>query len=214
MVRIFHATDPRVVTMADQEGTKLSGVDVVYYEIGRFIVSFSHLQSITELMIVHWLAPDGESDSHQRVWAVISGQTMQVIADSFFSLCNQIKSSEWSKEDFFVIRCVKKEIDALISERNRIAHDVWSLGHPNRPLPENSDAERVRFGRSPNKGATMDRHPVTVSDLEALTATANRLRNVITHMGAMGLSASVGSPTEQLEIYEKNKVRVKPQRLI
>jgi hypothetical protein len=195
--------------MGDIEGNKLSGVDAVYYEIGRFIVAFSHLQSTTELMIVYWLAPGGKSNAHQRIWAVMSGQTMQFVADSFFSLCNQIKGSEWSKDDLFVIRCTRKEINSLISERNRIVNDVWSLGNTNRPLPANSDAERVRFGRSPNRGATMEGYPVTVSDLDTLTTTADRLRDVVNRIGAIGISGTVGKPSEQLEVFERGKVRVK-----
>lgn len=144
--------------------------DVVYRAIGRFIVEFSYLQSTTELMVVHLLCPSGKEEDHRRAWAVISGRTAKPVADSFFSLLSEVKRNEWSDEDFRVVHAVRMQFDKLIAERNRIAHDVWSIGHPNRPTPEEGQAERVRFSSSPRDGAMVCGHPVSVRDLDALSA--------------------------------------------
>ena len=187
----------------------MSRVDAVHCAIGRFVVAFSHFHSTTELMVVHLLCPSGKEVDQKRAWAVISGNTTQPIVDSLFSLCHEIKRHDWSDADFQVLTSVRKAIQGLINERNRIAHDVWSLGHPNRPLPEGSDAERVRFGRSPSKGAVVTDNPVTTEDLHVLTETADHLRGIVRHIGAMVLSPSVGTPSQGLEVDADGNVRIK-----
>lgn len=189
--------------------SQLVGVDVVYHAIGRFVVAFSYFHSTTELMVVHLLSPTRTESDQKRAWAVISGGTTQPVVDALFALCREIKGDEWSEADFHVITSVRKDIQRLISERNRIAHDVWSLGHPNRPLPEGSDAERVRFSSSPAKGTAVSGTPVTVADLNLLTEDADRLRAVVRQIGALALSSSVGTPASDLEVFGGSKVRVR-----
>lgn len=174
--------------------------DVVYRAIGRFIVELSHLQSTTELMVVHLLCPSGKEEDHKRAWAVIGGRTAQPVADSFFALLSEVKRDEWSDEDFRVVHAVRMQLDTLIAERNRNAHDVWSLGHPNRPIPEEGQAERVRFLSSPRDGAVVRGHPVTVRDLDALSAKAERVRSHIRDLGWIAMPGTEATPSEQLVV--------------
>ena len=188
------------MTKSQRHSLSESERDVVYRAIGRFIVEFSYLQSTTELMVAHLLCPTRTSEHHRRAWAVISGQTAQPLADSFFSLLTEVKRNEWSDEDFRAVHAVRKQFDELISERNRIAHDVWSLGHPNRPIPEEGDAERVRFLRSPRDGAVVRGHPVTIGHLEALSAKAERVRSHIRDLGSLAMPGTTTTPSDRLAV--------------
>lgn len=189
--------------------SRLTGIDRVYHALGRFVISFSHFQSTLELMVVHWLCPSGKKPDQQRAWAVISEQTIQSVSDSLFALCAEVKQGVWTKADFEIIRSIRKEINSLISKRNRIAHDIWSLGHPNRPLPDNSDVERVRFGRTPAKGAVVTGTPVKIEDVETLIETTERLRAVVREVGLMGLSDVAEAPSRKFQVGSDNKVYVK-----
>jgi len=184
-------------------------VDEIYRAIGKFVVEFSHLHNMIELMIVHLLSPSGNSEMHQRAWAVISGQTTRPAMSNLFSLLIEIKSDEWTSDDMGVLNAVRKEIIEIIEERNRIAHDVWSLGHPNSPLPEDSDAQRFRYKASPRKGAMTSSEPVTVRDINQLTDKINRLDQVIRRIGAIGLSQTPRSPTDEFIVDDDKKVSVR-----
>ena len=182
-----------------------NNIDGIYRSIGKFVVEFSHLHSMIELMTVHLLSPSGKSEMQQRAWAVISGQTTRPAISNLFSLVIESKGDEWTSEDMGVLNAVRKEIIGIIEERNRIAHDIWSLGHPNSPLPEGSDAQIFRYKASPRKGAITSSKPVTVQDIDQLSSDVNRLRKVIMRIGAIGISQSPHSPADVF-ILDDNKI--------
>jgi hypothetical protein len=185
--------------------SNIEGADAVYHAIGRFFVAFSHLHSTAELLVVHLLA----SDDPRRAWAAISGSTTQPIAETFFSILCEVAADEWTREDHALVLHARKQIDGLISERNRIAHDIWSLGeHPNRPLPDGSHAERIRYGRSPKSGVVVTASPVTVLELHELFNKTERLRAVLRALSLTGLPNSHKKPTDLLCFEDENSVTV------
>lgn len=149
------------------------------------MVEFSQLQHMTEFMTVIAVTQDEDKDSQARAWAVLSGRTAQPVVHSFFSLCVELKQDEWSSEDFALLKAARKEIQDIIEERNRIAHDVWSLGHPNYPVPEESDALRFKYSISAPQGALRAATPITVSELDELSDNASRLRTIISYIGLL-----------------------------
>jgi hypothetical protein len=160
-------------------------MDHIYRAIGRFMVEFSQLQHMIEYMTVISVTQDEDKESWARAWAVLSGRTAQPVVNAFFSLCVEIKQDEWSSDDFALLKSVRKEIQHIIEERNRIAHDVWSLGHPNYPVPEGSDALRFKYSVSTRQGALRAATPITVAELDELSDDANRLRVIISYIGLL-----------------------------
>ena len=181
------------------------GADAVYHAIGKFFVAFSHLHSTAELLVVHLLA----SEDPRRSWAAVSGSTTQPIVETFFSILYEVASDGWTKDDRVLVLSARRQIDALISERNRIAHDIWSLGgHPNRPLPDGSDAERIRYGRSPKRGAVVTATPVTVQELHELFDTTERLRAVLRALSLAALRNPHPKPMDLLCLDDANLINV------
>lgn len=187
----------------------LEGVDAIYHAIGRFVVAFSYFHNNVELMVVHLLSLSETEADRERGWAAVSGLSTRKIVGSLLALCKEMKRNDWSVQDFDVLSCVELEIEPLVEQRNRIAHDVWSFGHPNRPLHDGSLAERVRFVRSQSKEAVVAGEPITVADLNLLIDQSDRLCAVVRHIGAMVLSPSVGSPVDQLEMCNRTSVRIR-----
>lgn len=149
------------------------------------MVEFSQLQHMTEFMTVIAVTQDEDKESWQRAWAVLSGRTAQPVVHSFFSLCVQLKQDEWTSEDFTLLKAARKEIQNIIEERNRVAHDVWSLGHPNSPLPDESGALRYKYSISGRRGALRAATPITVAQLDELSDNANRLKIVVSYIGLL-----------------------------
>jgi len=182
-------------------------LDNIYRAIGKFVVEFSQLQHMMEYMTVVALSQDGDRESSDRAWAVVSGRTAQPVVDGFFSLCVQIYKNEWTEEDFALLKAARKEIQNLIEERNRLAHDVWSLGHPNYPVPEGFDALRFKYGTSASKGALRSARPVTVSELDAMSNKLRRLNSFVRQVGLLmcfppgGQKEDSGAPQVSLQSY-------------
>ena len=160
-------------------------MDKVYESIGKFIVEFSQLQHMMEFMTVLALPSEDDQESWDRAWSVLSGRTAQLVLDAFFSLCCQIYKDKWTGDEFRMLNLTRKEIQQLIEHRNRIAHDVWSLGHPNYPVPEGHDALRFKYSTSARKGALRSAQPVSVLELNTLSENARRLNSVIRQIGML-----------------------------
>ena len=160
-------------------------MDKVYQSIGKFIVEFSQLQHMMEFMTILALPSEEDQQSWDRAWSVLSGRTAQLVSDGFFSLCYQIYKDKWTDVDFRLLNSTRKEVQDLIEHRNRIAHDVWSLGHPNYPVPEGHDALRFKYSTSARKGALRSAQPVSILELNALSDNASRLNSVIRQVGLL-----------------------------
>lgn len=160
-------------------------MDKVYQSIGKFIVEFSQLQHMMEFMTVLALPREDDQQSVDRAWSVLSGRTARLVSDGFFSLCCQIYKDKWKDDDFRLLNSIRKEIQELIEHRNRIAHDVWSLGHPNYPVPDEHDALRFKYSTSARKGALRSAQPVSILELNTLSDNASRLNSVIRQVGLL-----------------------------
>lgn len=131
------------------------------------------------------LPSEDDHQSWDRAWSVLSGRTAQLVSDGFFSLCHQIYKGKWTADDFNLLNMTRKEIQELIKHRNRIAHDVWSIGHPNYPVPDGYDALRIKYSISARIGALRAEQPVSILELNTLSDNSKRLNSVIRQVGIL-----------------------------
>ncbi len=175
---------------------------LLYAAIGEFIVKFSHLNSMFEFLTASIIAKNGDKSSHRRASAAVVGLTAQPLVDSFFSVLTEARDIPWSQTDKEILKEFRKELNPLIAERNRIAHDVWSLGHPNRPRPSDDAWERIRFSKSATSGYLSSATPISADQLNRLSEKAVRLNSVIRTLALAGITGDSHAPSESFHIIE------------
>lgn len=178
----------------------------IFHAIGRFVVSFSTFHAYSELMLIHLLFHQGTKGHLERAQTVLSGLTTQPIIDSFFALLSDLDQSRWSDSDHQIVKWTRKAANMIIKKRNRVAHDIWSLGHPNLPLPKGIDAFRVVTKKSTSKGLLQVKEPVTGEELGSLTKKTELVREIISLLAICGLD-STKKPSDFLELDDQNCVR-------
>ena len=147
--------------------------------LGNFVMAFSRLCGILEYTAQLLMCRSGPEDLFERVATPISGLTAQPLANIVFSLIAQARLGRWTNEDLSLLKECRKELNNLIEERNRIAHDVWAS------IPEEStDGVEDRWGRyrrrlSPTSGAHIARSLITIAEIEMQSRHADRLMLVI-----------------------------------
>lgn len=160
-----------------------SSADLIGQELplalGNFVMAFSRLCGILEYTALLLMCKSGPEDLFERAAIPISGLTAQPLANIVFSLITQARLGRWTEEDLGLMKECRKELNSLIEERNRIAHDVWAS------IPEEStDGVEVRWGRyrrrlSPTSGAHIARSLITIAEIEIQSQHAERLMLVI-----------------------------------
>lgn len=188
------------------EHNKTDISESIFHAIGRFVASFSSFHAYSELMVMHLLCPKGTKEQYKRVKTVLSELTTQHIVDSFFALIGNIDQSGWSGSDLQIVNWTRKAANLIIEKRNRIAHDIWALGHPNLPLPEGIDAFRVVSKKSTSKGLIQVNEPVTLKELGSLTKKTELIRDIISLL-AICVIDQTKSPSDYLELDDQNCVQ-------
>lgn len=182
----------------------------IYQALGKFVVEFSHLHSMMQLMILQIITNIGSKEEHNRAWVLISDITTYPVVVRLFSLLMHDHGDFWESEDIKVINRTRIEITDLIEKRNRILHDIWYLGHPNLPIDEHFDAYRVRDLTSPKTGYSAVKSEIKVDDIEELSSDLIRLRQVIIQIGAIGMDRSrKKKPTDEIVIDQGGNVQLR-----
>jgi hypothetical protein len=177
----------------------------LYSAIGKFVVAFSSFHSYAELMVSHLLVPYGDKPTFTKVQTVLNGLTTKPVVDAFFGLFSGLDSTSWSQVDQNIVTWTRKAADEIIEKRNRIAHDVWSLGHPNSPLPPDADAFRIVTKRSTKTGLKQEKQSVTVSELQLLRERTILVRDCLSLLTICGLDTSK-KPSSFLRFTESGDV--------
>lgn len=174
--------------------------------LGRFFASFSTFHSITELMVFHLLNPQGDKLALKRTRTVLAGLTTQPIVDSFFSLIADLNQDSWNETDKKLVKLVRIASNDIITTRNRFAHDTWTLGHPNLPLPQGASAFRTETKKSTSRVLSQVNHLITIAEIERNVDRIELTRDCVSYLAICGLDDKV-RPTSHLEIGPDNCVR-------
>ena len=147
-----------------------------YKELGRFVVAFSHLLHSLESSTI-FLFELGPYQHAIRIQAALADRTAAPIAASFFSVFFKRWEGALSKDEESIMACVRKEIDEIIKERNRLMHDVWlskSVGGD----PGPHDLSRLRV-RAHGKGVEYESKDYSPASIREMVAKVERLVSVV-----------------------------------
>lgn len=172
--------------------------------LGDFILAFSQLCGILEYVALYLICRSGPQTLYDRTSASISELTAKPLSNIVFSLIVQAGPERWSADDLAIIKTYRKELDALIEERNRIVHDVWASAsvEPNEEMEELWKRRRRRL--SPKTGVYMQYTSVTVSDLEIQSKRARELFVVIQNIAVTSTSDIYISLARVVDAAKKN----------
>lgn len=156
----------------------------VFQAIGEFMVAFSQLHHALHMNICSALSQGGPSDAFRIAFTALGERGTQDTLNSFFALCHETKQSIWKREDFEILSSLRGEIQLIIEERNRLAHDLWTVGYPYQDPPEGFQAVRVRNHSSPKRGYIFSSKPFQVEDLHRKVEAIRRIIPIISFIGA------------------------------
>lgn len=175
--------------------------DKLFIAIGKFLVSFSELISITEHLTSLLLSEGGNEDVYRKARIVVSNSTAKPLADSFFSLLKDFETKKWTGDDELIVKEARKEFDNLIKKRNRFAHDVWHLGHPNLPRPSHDSWHSIRSFGSPRSGLKTEFEEITIDKIESWIKHTKRIDVNIRQLALAGLGGEEYRPGLHMKIH-------------
>jgi len=100
----------------------------LFFAVGEFFVTFSHLISITEYLTAALISKDGEEEAYKRARIAVSNLTAKPLSNAFFSVLKGFETQNWTANDHVILKRTRTEMDSLIAQRNRFAHE-WP-GNP------------------------------------------------------------------------------------
>lgn len=173
-------------------------------ELGRFVVRFSHVLYALENSTIFLIGIGGSSIVPLR--AALSDRTAGPIVSSFFSVFHTRWAEALTEGDKKILSCLRRELDSLIKERNRLMHDVWlitTVGGDLGPHP----LARSRL-RAHGAGAEYETASYRSEDLEKISADAARLAEVVRSSAFYKRVGQQGPELERrFEIVEKKVLR-------
>lgn len=105
----------------------MEGADEGYRAIGRWIVQFSRLVGgMRQNMENRLQRPD---DGNVPMSLVFGAAHAGEISNAFFAICRQVGSLDAAELN--IAAQLQNEVDAAITERNKIAHGDWIIGRSN-----------------------------------------------------------------------------------
>lgn len=178
-------------------------VEELFSAIGEFFVAFSGLIAILEHLTAALIARDGDDGAYRRARIAVSGLTAQPLSDSFFAIMQEFESEDWSDTDRAILQQARREMDALIHQRNRVAHDIWHLGHPNLPRPDSESWHKIRTTRSQRSGLSVQFDVVTIESIRKLIDQARRIGANIRLLALAGIAGNGHRPEKNLVIVSR-----------
>lgn len=174
--------------------------DQLFLAIGEFFVTFSHLISITEFLTATLISKGGDNDAYKRARIAVSNFTAQPLSNAFFALIKEFESQSWTDNDQAIVKRARKELDSLIAQRNRFAHDTWHLGHPNLPRPTPDSWHRIRTLGTQSAGLLVEFGTVTTGQIKRLINETKRIDANIRQLALAGIAGDTSRPELHLHI--------------
>lgn len=176
----------------------------LFLAIGEFFVTFSHLISITEYLTAALISKDGDEKAYRRARIAVSNLTAKPLSNAFFSVINEFETQKWTANDHAILKRSRTEMESLVEQRNRFAHDTWHLGHPNLPRPSADSWHRIRTIGTPSAGLRTDFEVVTVEFIRSLIEQTKRVDANIRQLSLAGIAGDTHRPELHLRITRGN----------
>jgi hypothetical protein len=148
------------VTFGNQQALN----DATSLALGRVVIAFSGLLYSLESSTVHLMAFSLDGTQRPLIQAALAERTASPIVSSFFSVFHKRWEGELAADDIVILKCLRKECDAIVKERNRLMHDAWmSKVVGGDPSPQLLSRHRVRAHGSGVDYESVDYSPETLN---------------------------------------------------
>jgi hypothetical protein len=146
----------------------------IYREIGRFVVEFSQLVRTMDQHATMTLGPPPGDRARAKAGP---DEAERTLARYRQALNSQFRTGTKTAEDREALGQLQRDLEALIDERNRVAHDAWFVGWGNQDTTDWGEAERWRY----RSGETLpiEAPKFRATDLRLLAWEADRLRRLV-----------------------------------
>lgn len=94
-----------------------------YKALGRYVVAFSGLLNALESSTVHLVTRD--SREMKLLDAALGDRTASPIVAAYFAVFYTCWEGQMYEKDFSVMKCLRRELEDVVKERNRLMHDAW-----------------------------------------------------------------------------------------
>ncbi len=148
--------------------------DETYLALGRFVVLFSGVLYSLEHATVRLV---GGHRSTTLIEAALSDRTAGPIVSSFFSVFFVHWGDLVTNTDRLIMKALRRELDDLVRERNRLMHDAW-MGSTVGVDPGPHALSRHRL-RAHGAGADYEAVSYEPNDIERIAADAHRLSGIV-----------------------------------
>ena len=172
----------------------------LFLVVGEFFVTFSHLMSITECVTAALISKGGEEEAFKRARIALSHLTAKPLSNAFFSVLKEFETQNWTATDHAILKRARTEMDSLIEQRNRFAHDTWHLGHPNLARPSADSWHTTRTIGTPSAGLRVDFAVQSVESIRSLIRQTKRVGANIRQLSLAGIAGDTCRPELQLRI--------------
>lgn len=152
-------------------------------------------------MTASLISKDGNEKSYKRARIAVSNLTAQPLANAFFSLLKEFETHNWTTNDKSLVKNARVEMDTLIAQRNRFAHDIWHLGHPNLPQPSPDTWHRIRTIGTPKHGLLTEFEEITIDQIRNLIHDAKRIDTNIRQLSLAGIASDDYRPELHMKFF-------------
>ncbi len=179
--------------------------------LGRFVVKFSVVLWALENATVLLIGMDGHSFllSGKRMLLLqgaLTDRTASPIVSTFFSVLHERWAGALTEGDKQIMKCLRRELEALVQLRNRLMHDAWaSTSVGDDPEPNPFSLLRVR---SHGTGVEYKSAHYLPTEIEGLSADAERLAEIVRMCVSYYREGQTGPELEQrFEVSGKKVIR-------
>lgn len=145
--------------------------------LGRFVVAFSEVLYALETSTAYLILPTPDGVRRTLLNAALADRTAAPIVASFFSVLHKRWEGLVPEADVKILQCLRRELDDLVKERNRLMHDAWMTSIVGGdPAPQPMGRHRVR---AHGKGVEYEHVPYPPEKIEQLVQDARRLASAI-----------------------------------
>lgn len=148
-----------------------------YMTMGKYVVAFSCLLHALETSTAKLIVPEPDGRRMMLLNAALAERTAAPIVGAFFSVFFKYWEGQMSTDDAAIMKCLRRELDDVVKERNRLMHDAW-LGTTVGGDPGPHALTRFRV-RAHGAGVEFESDSYPPERLDMLAENVHRLSSIV-----------------------------------
>lgn len=149
--------------------------EATYRALGLVVIRFAGLLHSLETSTIELFGLGPDYKRNLLLGAALADRTATPIVSAYISVFVKRWEGQMTPDDFEIVKCLRRELDEVVRERNRLMHDAWMYktgGEQSHPL----SLHRVR---AHGKGANYESVDYPPAKLEELSERLERLASVV-----------------------------------